>query len=99
MYGKLKNRRNLEQKKTDGSNRKMRRTDLIDKCSRCKQRGHNKTTCKMTPTTHPTQKSQATQPTQPSEATQQAQSTQASHQTQSTPQVNCLKHHKLINNG
>lgn len=82
-YGKIPRRpnkiRNLEQGKIDGSDRKMRRTCLIVKCSRCKQTSHNKCTCKMTQPTQPSQANQQTQPNHESEAIQQ---TKASPTTQ-----------------
>ncbi|CAK8537837.1 unnamed protein product [Lathyrus sativus] len=49
MPGRPKKRRNLEQSEIDGSDRKMRRTGFNVKCSRCKKSGHNKLTCKVTP--------------------------------------------------
>ncbi|XP_058749010.1 uncharacterized protein LOC131621966 [Vicia villosa] len=68
MPGRPKKLRNLEQGEIDGSDKKMRMTGFIIKCSRCKKVVHNKLTCKVTP---PAQPSQATviDASQPSQAT------------------------------
>ncbi|XP_058733729.1 uncharacterized protein LOC131605384 [Vicia villosa] len=70
MPGRPKKKRNLEQGELNGTDRKLRRTGLIVKCSRCKKSGHNKATCKVTGPTQPTtqQTSQQTPqgPAQPS---------------------------------
>ncbi|XP_058726957.1 uncharacterized protein LOC131598362 [Vicia villosa] len=54
MPGRPKKKRNLEQGELDGTDRKLRRTGLIVKCSRCKKSGHNKATCKVTGPAQPT---------------------------------------------
>ncbi|XP_058755786.1 uncharacterized protein LOC131629000 [Vicia villosa] len=59
MPGRPKKRRNLEQGELDGTDRKMRRTGFIVKCSRCKKQGHNKLTCKVPSTTAQAAPSQA----------------------------------------
>ncbi|XP_058758429.1 uncharacterized protein LOC131631679 [Vicia villosa] len=92
MPGRPKKKRNLEQGEIDGSDRKLRRTGLIVKCSRCKKSGHNKATCKVTGPTQTTESTQqnSTQTTQ--QASQQVstqptqqQPTQASQPTQQQP--------------
>src|ERR1051325_2709310 len=65
MPGRPKKRRNLEQGELDGTDKKMRRTGFIVKCSRCKKVGHNKLTCKV-PSTSQTTTTQVPYATQPS---------------------------------
>lgn len=55
MLGIPKKMMNLEKREINGTYEKFRRANLIVKYSRCKQQGHNKTTCKMTPITQPSQ--------------------------------------------
>ncbi|CAL5184572.1 unnamed protein product [Lathyrus oleraceus] len=55
MPDRPKKRRNLEKGEIDGTDRKMRRTCFIVKCSRCKKAGHTKLTCKVTPKTQVSQ--------------------------------------------
>lgn len=85
MPRRPKKKRNLEQGETDGSNHKMRRTCLIIKCSRYKQQGHTKYTCKMTPTTQPSQANQQIQQSQANQQTQPIHGSQTCQQTQVTP--------------
>ncbi|XP_058747068.1 uncharacterized protein LOC131620060 [Vicia villosa] len=70
MPRRPKKKRNLEQGELDGTDKKIRRTGLIVKCSRCKKSWHNKATCKVTGPAQPTsqQTSQQTPqgPAQPS---------------------------------
>ncbi|XP_058783466.1 uncharacterized protein LOC131658154 [Vicia villosa] len=47
MPGRPKKKRNREQGEIDGTDRKIRRTRLIVRCSRCEKSGHNKKTCKV----------------------------------------------------
>ncbi|XP_058768325.1 uncharacterized protein LOC131642054 [Vicia villosa] len=72
MPGRPKKRRNLEQGEIDGSDKKMRRIGLEIRCSRCKQSGHNKTTCKITQSTQGTHDVSVTQQTPNTQATQPA---------------------------
>ena len=65
MPGRPKKRRNLEQGELDGTDKKMRRTGFIVKCSRCKKVGHNKLTCKV-PSTSQTTTTQVPHAAQPS---------------------------------
>lgn len=55
MPGRPNKNMNLEQGEIDGSNCKIRRTGFIVKWSRCKKPGYNKHTCKVTPTSQPSQ--------------------------------------------
>ncbi|CAI8585004.1 unnamed protein product [Vicia faba] len=50
MPGRPKKKRNLEQGEIDGTDRKLRRTGFIVKCSLCNKIGHNKKTCKVNAT-------------------------------------------------
>lgn len=61
---------NLEQGEIDGFDRKIRRTEFILKCSGCNQIDHNISTCKMAPTTQPTQGNQRIQQTQDNQPSQ-----------------------------
>ncbi|XP_058776504.1 uncharacterized protein LOC131650808 [Vicia villosa] len=67
MPGRPKKRRNREQGEIDGTDRKIRKTGMVLRCTRCRQIGHNKSTCKRT---QPPQDTQATATQQtPSQAT------------------------------
>ncbi|XP_058722173.1 uncharacterized protein LOC131593626 [Vicia villosa] len=57
MPGRPKKRRNHEAGEIDGTDRKMRKTCMIMRFTRCRQTGHNKSTCKRT---QPPQTSQPT---------------------------------------
>ncbi|XP_058776132.1 uncharacterized protein LOC131650439 [Vicia villosa] len=86
MPGRPKKKRNREQGEIDGSDRKMRKTGMVLRCTRCRQTGHNKSTCKMTPPTQASQPRAQPTPTQASQPGAQPTPTQASQsRAQTTP--------------
>ncbi|XP_058726261.1 uncharacterized protein LOC131597588 [Vicia villosa] len=86
MPGRPKKKRNREQGEIDGSDRKMRKTGMVLRCTRCRQTGHNNSTCKMTPPTQASQPRAQPTPTQASQPRAQPTPTQANQpRAQPTP--------------
>jgi len=86
--GRPKKKRRLNASELIRDNSQMKRATCGIKCSRCKQTGHNKSTCPLPPppTTQPAPSSQAQASSQPAPSSHAQASSQAAPTSQATPQ-------------